>query len=133
MLGVQLQSCCGWSKGGIPISPIAVHLRCYSPWCWFCCLGLCCELGHGKDPRQKRGERGEKGFLCFVFQQCCLLAENCVDTTKSGEPWCGGGSYLHQLSCQCPSAVQLYSRAEGAFFHRRPEALQTDHAFSGVL
>lgn len=54
------------SRGGIPISPLAVRLCCYSPWCWFWCFELCCELGHGKDPRQKHG-RGEKRDFLFCF------------------------------------------------------------------
>lgn len=126
VLGVQLHNGGGWSGGGIPTSPLAVCLRCSSPWGWFCCLGLCCELGHGKAPRQKRGEGEQRDvLLCSVFLQCCLLAENCVDTTEGGEPCCGGGSYLHQ----CCNTVQLHPRAQGASFHTGPEALQTDCAF----
>lgn len=86
-----------------------------------------------KGSETKAWQGGQKGIFCFVFQQCCLLAENCVDTTESGEPWCGGGSYLHQLSCQHWNTVQLYPQANRALFHAGPEALQTDHAFSRVL
>lgn len=78
-----------------------------------------------KGSKTKAWQGGEKGFFCFVFQQCCLLAENCVDTTESGEPWCGGGSYLHQLSCQRWNTVQLYPQARRALFHAGPEAKQT--------
>lgn len=74
VLGVQLHNCPGWSGGGIPVFPLAVCLRCYSPWCWFCCLGQRCELGQGKDPRQKHS-RGEKRdfFVVFFSGGVCLL------------------------------------------------------------
>lgn len=126
MLGVQLHNGGVWSGGGMPISPLAVRLHCSSPWGWVCCLGLCCELGHRKAARQKRGKGEPRDvLLCSVFQQCCLLAENCVDTTEGGEACCEGGSCL----LQCCNMVQLYPRAQGAPFHTGPEALQTDHAF----
>lgn len=115
-----------------PIHPLGVCLCHFPSRGWFCSLVLCYELGHRKDPRQKCGKVGRGDYLYFFFpslQWCCLLSENCVDTTESGELWCGGGSYLHRLSCQNPSTVQLYPEAKGALFHTGPGALQTDHAF----
>lgn len=72
VLGVQFRQL--WSRGGIPISPLALCWCCYSPWYWFWCFELCCELGHGKDPRQKRG-RGEKRdfFVLFSSRTVCML------------------------------------------------------------
>lgn len=88
--------------------------------------------GSQKGPKTKVWRGREGRLLLFFFpslQWCCLLSEDSVDTTESGELWCGGGSYLHRLCCQSPGTVQLYPEAKGALFHTGPGAVQTDRAF----
>lgn len=68
------------AEEAFPSPFLALPLCCCSPWCWFCCLGLCCELGHRKDPRQKRGEGEKRGFFVVLFSSGAVCSLRIVLT-----------------------------------------------------
>ena len=102
----------GVSGGGHPVSPLAGRSCCCSHWSWFCSLGLCRELGHGKDPRQKRGERGGKGiFLLLCFPDGAVCSPRRVLTqprvvNRGGEVEATYTSFLVSAEIQCNSTLR---------------------------